>query len=65
MARMNAKYRVDERREDADKREEARSHRTPVQQMALLDSRLGQGSGAKKERAKLQTMIDKATTKES
>jgi hypothetical protein len=32
---------------------EARAKRTPKQQLALLDKRLGKGKGAKKEREKL------------
>lgn len=36
----------------------ARSARTPEQQLAFLDSKLGKGVGAKRERARLQAMID-------
>jgi hypothetical protein len=48
------------RREDAAKRQEARNARTPEQQLALLDSRLGAGKGARKERERLQAMIEEA-----
>jgi hypothetical protein len=65
MARMNAHYRVAQRELEANQRQDARDHRTPGQQMALLDSRLGQGLGAKKERAKLQAAIDKAAKEKS
>ena len=37
----------------------ARIRRTPEQQLAVLDARLGEGIGAKKERAKLYELIEK------
>ena len=37
----------------------ARKARTPAQQIKVLDDRLGEGVGAKKERAKLMAQIPK------
>jgi hypothetical protein len=38
---------------------EERAKRTPKQQLALLDKRLGKGKGAKKERAQLARELEK------
>jgi len=59
MARMNSVARKDLRREDARLRDSARANRTAVQQQAVLDSRLGKSIGAKKERARLNKIIER------
>lgn len=40
-------------------RVQARANRTPAQQIAMLDQRLGKGKGAKRERARLEALIKK------
>lgn len=50
-------YRKEYRREKAEELALARSKRSPVEQLAILDERLGEGLGAKKERAKLRAEI--------
>ena len=51
--------RRDRRYEEAEIRNEERNKRTAKQQLDQLDSRLGKGVGAKKERAKLLKQINK------
>jgi len=41
--------------------EVARANRSPAEQLATLDKRLGKGKGAKKERARLKAAIESAT----
>lgn len=48
------KTRMTERREDAVKRQEIRNSLSPREQLARLDTRLGKGVGATKERARLE-----------
>ncbi len=45
--------RYEQRKAESDERTKERSERSASQQVALLDHRLGQGVGAKKERARL------------
>ncbi len=58
MPRNNGRLAREYRRKGAKQRDEDRAQRTPQQQLALLDERLGKGIGAKKERARLQRLID-------
>lgn len=41
-----------------DERVKARAKRSPSQQLAMLDQRLGKGKGAKRERARLLAQIE-------
>lgn len=50
---------ADLRRENAKKQQEIRDSRTPEQQLAVLDVRLGKNQGAQKERKRLQALIKK------
>lgn len=54
---MNMRHRREARREAAEEMAEARATRTPKQQIALLDKRLGKGEGAVRERAVLDKQI--------
>lgn len=54
---MQKSYR-DIRREQAAKRQAERAKRSPAEQLALLDARLGKGQGAKKERARLEKLLN-------
>lgn len=51
------------RRKTAVERDEARRDRSPQQQLAMLDERLGKGVGAKRERARLKRLIDVSKNK--
>lgn len=50
----------DERRKQAMERGRERKQRTPKEQLALLDVRLGKGVGAERERARLINLITNA-----
>ena len=52
-----------QRQEEAVKRQYERDRRTPVEQLAHLDSLLGANIGAKKERARLNKQIEKGKTR--
>ena len=54
----NMSRRREARKQQAAEMHEARQTRTPKQQLALLDSRLGKGKGATKERARLLEQIN-------
>lgn len=49
-----------QRRESAMKLDAERNERTTEQQLKLLDKRLGKGKGAKKERARLNLLLERA-----
>lgn len=55
-----AEHGVEARERKADEREKIRDARSPKEQLAVLDKRLGSGKGARKERARLQALIDKS-----
>ena len=58
MRRPNSHKRTREsRREMAAELEAERATRTPKQQLARLDERLGKDTGARKERARLQALL--------
>ena len=46
-----------DRQESAEARQEERDKRSPLQQLIVLDKRLGKGQGATKERAKLLALL--------
>lgn len=57
MKRMNFPGRKKARQERAEEMKEARNQLTAKQQLMVLDSRLGKGVGAKKERARLLSQM--------
>lgn len=58
MKRKNFQGRRDARRAEATERQEAWGKLSPKQQLKRLDKRLGQGQGAKRQRAKLQEQLN-------
>jgi hypothetical protein len=50
--------RLEELRERAAERQEARDKLTPAQQLRTLDYRLGKSEGATKERKRLEVLVD-------
>ena len=46
------------RRKNAEERQAERAKRTPEQQLAELDAKLGTGKGAEKERARLVKLVE-------
>lgn len=51
------------RRDEADTRQDAYDQLTPTEKLARLDTRLGTGVGATRERARLQKQIEAAKAK--
>jgi len=48
----------EQRRLRAEARQREREQRTPTEQLAVLDGRLGDGAGAESERARLGSLIN-------
>ena len=55
----NSKMRRDERKKSASERQKVREARSPAEQLAELDTQLGGGIGAKRERARLNAIVTK------
>ena len=63
MSRINrGAGRREELRSEAAARAEERASRTPEGQLRVLDARLGEGQGAKRERARLEAEIGRRKT---
>lgn len=58
VAKYQAYHGKDARRKAAAERLEAREKLGPMEQLKELDRRLGKGVGARKERARLQALLD-------
>lgn len=55
--RTNTFKRVENRKNKADQRKQARNFLSPAQQIEVLDQRFGVGVGARKERTRLRALI--------
>lgn len=65
-SRINrGRSRREELRQDAAHRAEARANRSNSEQIELLDSRLGKGAGASRERERLASVLEKETQEKS
>jgi hypothetical protein len=60
----NGRLSLEQRRQDAEQRLELRASRTPEAQLERLDSLLGVGRGARKERARLHALVVHSNTNE-
>jgi len=60
---MSTKRSTEERRIEAEERQEVWAKLTPAQQLAALDARLGKDVGAKKQRARITKALEKAGVK--
>ena len=58
MARMNQRWQRELRREQAQERREARDSRSNQEQLEELNRRLGEGQGAKRERSRLESLME-------
>lgn len=56
--RKNQPHNRERRQKEAQERQEARNKRSVRDQLEVLDAKLGEGQGAKKERARLQDLIE-------
>jgi|TARA_Y100000310_G_scaffold192426_1_gene192391 hypothetical protein len=59
MPKNNGRLRREERRTGAEKRRKEYQKKSPMQQLEILDIRFGTDKGAKKERKKLLTKLNK------
>jgi hypothetical protein len=57
------KHRNAQKRAFAEKNQERRDNLSPLQQIAVLDERLGKGIGAVKERARLERLLTQMKNK--
>ena len=60
---MSTKRSKEERRKEAEARQEERAKRTPQEQLARLDAMFGKDQGAARERERLQALIQGESNK--